>query len=340
MQAFAPGKLFLFGEWSVLHDGAALLITTPAGQQARLTLTDDEPRTLTYRSSMLSDDRHFVWQDAGWVEPDGDEEAFDPVAAVLQGAPKTGAAPQQSAVLEIDPVGLADKTGAKLGFGSSAACAVLVAWAANRLAGTTDAAELLARAADGHRRAQQGQGSGADVAASAAGLRLGTTETGGPTVLTFRQGHPSEVVAPVAGLAVLAVWTGRPANTRRLMASVRSMAQAMPQRHNALIDAIGAAANSGIEAWKRSDTQAVLAAVRDSAAALERLGEAARVPIVTPEHTRIASIVDANFGSRAAAKPSGAGGGDMTVVFCHSDAKPDVVAALKRFRWRVIELST
>src|SRR5262249_49925284 len=99
-----------------------------------------------------------------------------------------------------------------------------------------------------------------------------------------------------------------------------------PERHGALVRALADLAATLREAIEDGDAAMPLPVVRDLHAALEALGRAAEIPIVTPELAAAAALAGQlggpakPAGARAselggAAKPSGAGGGDVGVAF-------------------------
>jgi phosphomevalonate kinase len=75
------------------------------------------------------------------------------------------------------------------------------------------------------------------------------------------------------------------------------------------------------------DAAALLAAVDRAAGLLDRLGAALDLPLVTPE---LARLVRAANRVGAAAKPSGAGGGDCGIAFATSAAQAMAVQAAWR----------
>jgi phosphomevalonate kinase len=82
--------------------------------------------------------------------------------------------------------------------------------------------------------------------------------------------------------------------------------------------ALAEAARMLAEAVERSDAPRAVAAVREAHARMHELGRAADVPIVTPPFAAAAELAAELDG---AAKPSGAGGGDVGVaVFAGAEA--------------------
>jgi phosphomevalonate kinase len=190
----------------------------------------------------------------------------------------------------------------KIGLGGSAAACVLAVRAARPQASDD---EVLRLAAEAHRAEQGGQGSGADVAACTFGGVL-EVRSRPPSLSVRRVGVPAD-------LRLLLAFTGRSADTRALIASVR--------KEPSVIAAIDVACRQLIAALEAADRERALEAVRLGATAMDRLG------VVTPELAQACALA-ASAG--AAGKPSGAGGGDCAVVLAFGDAMADrAEAALK-----------
>jgi phosphomevalonate kinase len=78
------------------------------------------------------------------------------------------------------------------------------------------------------------------------------------------------------------------------------------------MDALAAEAERFVEAFAQGDAAGVVQAADAHGEAMRRLGEAAGVGIVEENLARVAQMARAAGG---AAKPSGAGGGDVAVAF-------------------------
>ena len=170
----------------------------------------------------------------------------------------------------------------KLGFGSSAACAVAVTAALAELAGTT---VNLEHALATHRSFQRGAGSGVDVAASFCG-----------GVIRYQDGRPQSTRLP-SDVRHMFVFTGVGADTRALVQRFDAWrGQSSPPELRALVRSAIAVADSG------TDFLDLLAEYIDALLALDR---AARIGIFSAQHLRAASLAK-EFG--VLYKPCGAGG--------------------------------
>jgi phosphomevalonate kinase len=215
------------------------------------------------------------------------------IAAVLRVAEGSGF-PRIGAGISVDTRSMIDHRGQKLGIGSSAAAALVAA----ALATGTDDETALEIAIRGHRLAAGGLGSGVDVAASFTGGVIASATQ--PSVIT-------PLPSALRGLTLSVLYTGEPASSSELVAR----AQAAP-RWKEHARALSALAEEGIDAWSKQDATRFLSVVARSGRAMDSLGRDAGTPIVTPQ---IAEIMRLAGEAEGAAKPSGAGGGDVVVLF-------------------------
>lgn len=201
----------------------------------------------------------------------------------------------------------------KLGLGSSAAVAVVTAALAKGIgAGTLDAA------VEGHRDANAGKGSGVDVAASFYGGVLVATR------------QPSAVERlPIGGFDVAVLFTGASASTKDFVTACQGC-----RSWGARSAELAGLTRVGIDAWRSGDANGFFGRVRAYHRAMAELGVEAGVPIVTEVIDAIARYAEEGG---ASAKPSGAGGGDVAVVF---GAGTDLLHRIAdRTGTRVVELA-
>jgi phosphomevalonate kinase len=199
--------------------------------------------------------------------------------------------------------------GEKLGLGSSAAATVATAGLVFAAAGRDLSApevrrELHAVAAQAHSSVQAGEGSGADISASVYG-----------GVIRFVKGEEPHPLDLPRRLELVFVWTGRAASTKLWIASIRKAGLPLGD--------LPSLASTFAEAFAKGDVRATIETARLYGAALQKLGERCGVPIVTREHALLAELAHRQGG---AAKPSGAGGGDIGVAFLQG---PEAAAALR-----------
>lgn len=273
--ASAPGKLMVSGEYAVL-DGAEAVVAA-VDRRAYVRLQPGVPQAPPLPPEVLAT-RACVEARLGPVE----------------------------GALSLDVAEL-QQGGKKLGLGSSAAAAaataaVLISAHGRPLQDPAVRALCLELALEGH-RAVAPDGSGADVAASALGgfVRFRKLGDGVET-------HPLDW--PAALLPVV-VWTGQPARTSNLVAQVRALAAADPNRYRYCMSALGEEADQLVSALLAADLPAVLESFHAYGSAMQALGEAAGVGIVNDIIAHVRTLAERVGG---AAKPSGAGGGDVALA--------------------------
>ncbi|MEO6200817.1 MAG: hypothetical protein ABIX44_06605, partial [Cryobacterium sp.] len=223
---------------------------------------------------------------------------FDAVReAVLALAPR----PPRPLAISIDSSALS-RGGHKLGLGSSAAvAAALTAALATALKLDLDREALFRLADAAHRSAQGGVGSGGDVAASVYGGLIGYTRGAIPVPLDW----PEE-------LTIMAVVTGEGSLTTHLVGRVADYAAKEPAQHRTDVARLSSLAERA-EATL-ADPDAFLRLANDYFTALTRLDAHALAGIVSERHQELHEVAKREGG---AFKTSGAGGGDVGLVFSH-----------------------
>jgi len=299
--ATAPGKLFLTGEWAVLRGAPALVAAVD-----RLVRVDfsaeagDGPLEI----ESLAEGRSWRGEAGATPMPQGDAGAV--IAALRHLGWVRG-----RIVVDSRPFLIGER---KLGLGRSAATITAAVLARRALAGVRlDPAALLPDALAANALFQAGHGSGADVAAATYGGVV-AAERRDERLAVTRHALPD-------GLELIAGWTGESAATTPLVAAFA----AMPSPP--VLDDLIAAAHAAVAAIADRDAGRLCDAVERSGDLLARFGDQTGLEIVTPALRRlVATARDAG----AAAKPSGAGGGDCGIAIA---ATPRVAAAV-RAAWR------
>ncbi len=226
--------------------------------------------------------------------------------------------------LGVEPPGLAWRADSsrlyegevKLGLGSSAAVAAAAVSSLlvelGRERDSTSADWIWRLTLDAHRAIQGSSGSGIDIAASLFGGVVG-----------LAAGRLVNACGLPPDLHLVPVWTGEAASTPALLGAVRAFAAAFPSPFDALMSE----AREVVEpffAVQRSAEEWVGAA-RRYGGLMDRLGKAASAGIVTPRIQQLTTLAEDIGG---AAKPSGAGGGDVVLgFFSEEDAAEEFRAA-------------
>jgi phosphomevalonate kinase len=207
----------------------------------------------------------------------------------------------------------------KLGLGSSAAILVASLAALRLRAGPAEPAELCAAvlepALSAH-AAAQGGGSGIDVAASA---------YGGTLLARLRAGHLQVERTKLPDQVHLELWACQEAaSTPELLAAVRELRRRSSAQHRALLAAHADAAEAAARAVLDGSAERLVGALSEQHDCLRRLGEAARVPIVTGQVRELHQVAQS---AEAVVLPGGAGGGDVAL---YAGPKPPTGLLLRR----------
>lgn len=257
------------------------------------------------------------WDGTAIASPERFPEAF---AARRLAEQALGPVPGRLAV----DVSALRRAGQKLGVGSSAAAAAAAsaavhAWHGADVAAPEVRARALRFALEGHREVAP-RGSGADVAAAALGGFVRFRRPGGVEDPAY---EAAALPAP-EGLSLRVVWTGEAASTRELIAKVEALRVKDPALHGRCMDRLADEAAAFVSAFETGVARPVVDAAARYHAAMKALGEAADAPIVEARLDRAATLAAAHGG---AAKPSGAGGGDVALAFFESGAEADAFTA-------------
>lgn len=323
--ASAPGKLFLLGEYAVLHGAPALL--TAVDRRVRVTVHTSGHGAWLVNAPAL-DIVNCVLEDDGTLPAELDPQTRDRLrvfdAVRREVARRLSARDFLSGLtVTIDSAAFWHR-GGKLGLGSSAAVAAALTAALAEAAGLRiDAAELRASATLAHREAQFGAGSGGDVAACC---------TGG--LLTFRRDADPIVRSWPQELSMSVVVTGAGSSSTELVGRVAAYAERDPAGHRADLARLAELADQAVPALASVDAFMALAdAYFDALLELDRHAAAG---IVSARHRDLHAVA-ADAGG--VFKTSGAGGGDVGLVFARRGAQAvGAEAALRRAGAEVVSL--
>lgn len=196
----------------------------------------------------------------------------------------------------------------KLGLGSSAAAAAATAGAVFATHGhdvedPTVRKRVFESAFAGH-AAIAPRGSGVDVAASTFGGFLRFERRDGD-IETRTLGLPKNLI-------IVLVWTGHAARTSELLAKVYELRRGDRLRYLARMNHLAVLASDFARAFERQSAAEVVQCAAAYADGMEALGAAAGAPIVEARLALAARLAGRFSG---AAKPCGAGGGDVAVAF-------------------------
>lgn len=343
VEASAPGKLILLGEYAVLDGAPAIVMAVGRRAKVRLALSPEAPAGEirvhapdlgVTASARLTADGAPRWPD------DETAEALRLVTTVFTALAEwrrdraraaDSVIPGRADALDIhlDTAEFFETPGRKTGLGSSAALTVALAGALAAWYG--EPSPTLTGLVAAHRALQGGRGSGADI---------GAALTGG--IIVYRG---ADTVTPTAqptrlppGLHYVCVFTGRSASTADALARLADWRQSEPKAYRQALARLAETAEAGAAALMAADPDALLAAVAEYGMRLDALGGAAGIDIVSDDHRRLRN---AATGCGVIYKSSGAGGGDIGIGISR-DA--DHIEAFRRaatgLGYRIIDLST
>jgi phosphomevalonate kinase len=320
--ATAPGKLVLFGEYSVLEGAPALVMASSARAKATFALQPSSGKSEWRIVSPTLNLEVALEAQAGKIQPVGAGEvpkALGLSAAILSRVYELSGQTLPSGTLTLDTQAFYRGT-TKLGMGSSGAITV-AAWHALAAAAAPltpmGPQTTIACLKELHSAQQGGRGSGVDLAASLLGgvvrYQLGQAAAVHPEVVgPLSATH----VRPLQDLHVMPVWTGAAAGTGPYLEAFASLRHSAPETFWPLCEEMALISRAACEMWAIGEVTPLLPLVTRSMAAMTTLGEAMGIRPVNDVHLRAAAAA-ADAG--AFYKPSGAGGGDFGLIFAASE---------------------
>lgn len=223
------------------------------------------------------------------------------------------------------------ETGKKFGLGSSAAVSVgmitaMLQWHLKE----PPSPELVFKLASVAHIAAQGNGSGADVAASSYGgvieyssfqaewlrneYKLSNTLM--ELLLKDWKYFSARPIELPDTLYLCIGWTGSPASTGNLVDKILDLKNSNIQKYQEFLRASEEAVGNFLTGIYQKDLQQLLKGIRQNRAALVAVGKEAKTELETPMIKKLCDIAEKLGG---AAKQSGAGGGDCGIAFMPSE---------------------
>ena len=292
IEASAPGKLVISGEYAVLAGAPALVAAVD--RRVTCTLTPKDAGGWRFVSTGFDNDRT-TSKDAVFVAPP------TTIPGVVRRSIAAADAPEHIEV-RIDSSDCY-RDGVKLGIGSSAATVTALATAFGVMAGEAPRLTSLYELHAGF----QGGGSGLDIAAAV---------TGG--VIRFEDRVATPVRLP-SEIHLAFVFTGSGSRTAALLATFDAWRQ---RGATAPLERLAAAAREVVDSTMHPD--AFQDALGEYTDLLERFDQSTRIGIFGPGHRR-ARELSSRLG--VVYKPCGAGGGDTGVA---ASTDIDAIAAFKQ----------
>ena len=308
----APGKMVLAGEYAV-REGYTGVVAAVSRQSTARIQGEGAPRVEVAGAK----EADLIYQDA-WKTTD-DDPIFALVNSAL-GLWKTKAEPWQG-TLTLDSRSLSlhvGDLGHKLGLGSSATIAALLASVLHPFDSPAPH-EIHEQAQTIHHAFSGGSGSGVDVSAACFGGILFFQRTADGVRTQEAPNIPTS-------LRIIPVYCGYSVSTRTFLKAVDQLKANSKSTYDGLMSSIDEGTRQFREGLLAGDTVELLDSVRSMQKAMAALGQAAHIDIVSDPHRQLDRVA-ASFGG--AAKPSGAGGGDIGLVFIPESQENECRRALR-----------
>jgi len=219
------------------------------------------------------------------------------------------------------------ESGLKYGLGSSAAVVTsLITAILTKFLDQPPSRDVIFKLAAISHIKTQGNGSGADIAASTFGGVLNytsfqaewlqeqlQTETSLVNLIQKRWDYLS--IQPVnfpAEVQVCIGWTGSPASTGNLVSRILKLRDSKPEEYDSFLNESSEAVQLILDGMKSKQVDTFFTGIQQNREALAKLGEQAKVEIETAQLNKL-SVVAEKFSG--VGKLSGAGGGDCGIAF-------------------------
>lgn len=332
-----PGKLMIAGEYAVLEQYQRLVVTA-VDRYVTAALKPSETSKLSLVGLGVED---AIWEYNGEsVSIDADDKTVSFVKEALQ-TTFTYLKEQEIAITPFElkiTSELDDVSGTKYGLGSSAAVTVAVVRVVLDYLLTEEAdSELVFKLSAISHLKVQGNGSGADIAASTFGgwmeyasyqaewllEEIERAKTISRLVKRNWQYFKLETLELPKDFYLCVGWTGQAASTSEYVGKIQDFKHKDHQSYAEFMVQSSTAVQGILHGMKDSSTELIIEGIQMNRESLRVLGEKAGVEIETPELTTLCDLAEKLGG---VAKPSGAGGGDCGIAFMPSLEK---VAQLK-----------
>lgn len=295
VQASAPGKVVLSGEYAVLFGAPAICMAV--NKRARVRVGHARGNGCTVTAPGYCDVEGQFESTANGLNWTQGEQQYALLDAVWNAtdiaSPKVLS---NAATIVLDTEEFVDNaTQLKTGCGSSAALTVALAAALRR---SDDVAAIARRA---HAQLQEGAGSGVDVACSVHG---GLIEYRMEEFRTMAIDWPR-------GLQFRLLWSGVATSTTGKLEMLANANEHYGFRRPSRVRLV-AAAEKMAGAWRAGDANSIISQYRDYVAALQTFSLDYELGIFDAGHQE---LVDAAAAVNLVYKPCGAGGGDVGIVF-------------------------
>lgn len=329
-----PGKLMIAGEFAVLEPNHKL-VAMAVDRFVYASLLDSKENRVTLNNLDLIDASWSYKNKAVVISTD------DPRARFVEFAMEMALNYLEEQSYSVEPFVLSikseldDESGVKYGLGSSAAVVTaVISVILTRYLPKPPAAELVFKLAAIAHVITQGNGSGADVAASSYGGVIEYTSFQAEWLIEAYNKKQSltalidqdwiylsvkEITLPEE-LHILIGWTGSPASTSQLVNKISVLKTEERQKYEFFLNESESSVRTFLKGVQEKDPELILKGIEHNRQALSQMGKDARVEIETPLLKTLSDLAKQNSG---AGKQSGAGGGDCGIAFLTSDKQRD-----------------
>ncbi|AOZ94757.1 phosphomevalonate kinase [Paenibacillus crassostreae] len=328
IEASAPGKLYIAGEYAVVEPGhPAILVAVDQFITVSLEQTEHVGSLTSFQYGNLP----VLWRRHNdLLVLDKRENPFHYILAAInitESYAKEFGKELSFYHLTVDSE-LDSSKGRKYGLGSSAAVTVATVRALCRYYGLTDTNVAVFKLAALAHLSIKSNGSCGDVAASVYGGWLAYTTFDRAWVLE-RQGENRSVkemiqmdwphlsitpLTPPEDLRLVIGWTGSPASTSDLVDQVTTKRKRDQMAYDIFLEESTVCVNRMINAFYAGDIGTIQNQIRRNRQLLLRMSKDTGVTIETPALTQLCDVAETYHG---AAKSSGAGGGDCGIVIMY-----------------------
>ena len=326
IHSISPGKLILLGEYAVLEGAPA--VVTAVKRYAHATIKTSENSAFSIHSPGQD------WPAQSFELIVGGKIHFPNATPHIRSKLKFFSAIIETFLQEfkvdLPPCNIEivtddfylESSNVKLGLGSSAALSVALIHALLKFADISqhDKLDIFRQALRAHYRAQGKLGSGIDIAASTFGGALQYQITPNNPQNAFIE--PLEMPD---NLLMLAVWSGASASTTELVSRVNAFRKQNLAAYQQIMTQMSDISQDGCLAIANGEVDRFLDCVQTYYLLMDELGVKSYAEIITPSHQEIAQLCRQ---SGTYYKPSGAGGGDLGLVFADEIEKLEATAEL------------
>ncbi|MBF6329422.1 phosphomevalonate kinase [Nocardia transvalensis] len=344
----APGKLFVAGEYAVVEPGHPALLVA-VDRYVTVTATPGSgPSEVRVRSDLRSGTAEFDYGPNG-LTAHGDDAAADwaPIVSAVDVVTELlSEAGRRPGPVELAVDSTLHNAGTKFGLGSSGAVTVATIEALTALYELPVSPEIRYRLAMLATARLNPRASGGDLAASVWGgwIRYSAPDREQIRAMAARDGLTAALRAdwpgfsirplpPPADAELLVGWTGAPASTAARVGRADASGWRGSSAHREFLRGSSALVDEAVAALERGAGDRLAETVRACRRLLADLDRATGIGIFTD---RLRTLCETAEACGAAAKPSGAGGGDCGIAI--TDAGGDSAARV-RDAWTAADIT-